>query len=278
VFPETAVREGQVWQAPGVEVHDLRESLGLAAPYRIPFTAHYEYLGVREWKGARYPAFSISWDIDYAPPKPAVRRPNERPPVKIIEEARQTLYWDDEAGREAAAEVAFTLVFVFADDTRIEFRAKGVAEVVESQGLDRVEAVREVAGEIERLAIPGASVRESPEGITLSLDDIQFEADSNRLLASEREKLDKVAALLSRFNGRDLLVGGHTALAGTKAARDRLSLERAEAVAAYLYAKGVRDAGGIITRGYGADRPVAPNVSEEGRRLNRRVEITILEN
>jgi outer membrane protein OmpA-like peptidoglycan-associated protein len=277
-FPATDVREGQTWQALGTEVHDLRESLGLAAPYHIPFTADYKYLGHREWQGKRYPAFSIAWDIDYAPPRSAVRRPNENPPAKILEQARQILYWDSEAGREAAAETEFTLIFIFPDDTKIEFRAKGVAEIVEPERMNREEAVREVAEEIERLDIPGTTVKETAEGVMLSLDNIQFEPDSSRFLPGEQAKLDKIGEILSRFENRDLLVGGHTAMAGTKAARDRLSLERAEAVAAYLVSRGVRSAGRIVTRGYGADRPVASNANETGRQQNRRVEITILEN
>jgi outer membrane protein OmpA-like peptidoglycan-associated protein len=277
-FPAGNVREGQTWQALGTEVHDLRESLGLAAPYRIPFTAAYKYLGYREWRGKRYPAFSITWDIDYTPPKSAVRRPNENPPAKILEQARQTLYWDSAAGHEIAAEVEFTLAFLFPDDTKIEFRAKGIAEIVESENMNREEAVREVAEEIERLDIPGTTVKETPEGIMLSLDNIQFEPDSSRFLPGEQTKLDKISEILSRFENRDLLIGGHTAMAGTKAVRDRLSLERAEAVAAYLVSRGVRSAGRIVTRGYGADRPVASNTTETGRQQNRRVEITILEN
>jgi outer membrane protein OmpA-like peptidoglycan-associated protein len=277
-FPATDMRAGQTWQAPGTEVHDLRESLGLSAPYRIPFTADYRYLGYREWKGKRYPAFSISWDIDYAPPKTAQRRSGENPPAKILEQAQQTLYWDSAAGHEAAAEVEFELSFLFPDKTEIKFHAKGTAEIIESEHMDRKEAAREVAEEIERLNIPGATVRETPEGVTLSLDSIQFEPDTSRFLPGEDAKLDKIIEILSRFGERDLLVGGHAAMAGTKTARDRLSLERAEAVAAYLVSRGSHSAENIVTRGYGADRPVASNATDEGRRQNRRVEITILEN
>jgi outer membrane protein OmpA-like peptidoglycan-associated protein len=67
-------------------------------------------------------------------------------------------------------------------------------------------------------------------------------------------------------------------MAGTKAARDKLSLERAEAVASYLISRGARSAGNIVTRGYGADRPISTNATDTGRQQNRRVEITILEN
>ena len=172
----------------------------------------------------------------------------------------------------------FTLTFIFPDDTNIEFRAKGVAEIVESETMNREETVIQVAEEIERLDIPGATVKETPEGITLSLDSIQFEPDSDRFLPGEEAKLDKIATLLARFKDRDLLVGGHTAMAGTKEARDRLSLKRAEAVSSYLIGQGVRSAGNIVTRGYGADRPIASNATDAGRQQNRRVEITILEN
>ena len=277
-FPATDVRIGQTWQAPGTEVHDLRESLGLSAPYTIPFMARYEYLGSREWKGKRYPAFSIDWDLEYLPPKSSTRRPKENPPSVIRENAKQILYWDNDAGREAAAETKFTLSFLFSDRTEIEFRGTGISEIVESERLNRDIAAQEAVEAIEKLAIPDTTVKITPEGITLSLDNIQFEPDSGRLLATEKVKLDKIAEVLARFDGRDLLIGGHTALAGDKASRDKLSLERAEAVAAYLRSIGARDAGSIVTRGYGSDRPLAPNTSEEGRRQNRRVEITILEN
>jgi outer membrane protein OmpA-like peptidoglycan-associated protein len=58
----------------------------------------------------------------------------------------------------------------------------------------------------------------------------------------------------------------------------QLSTERAKAVTDYLLSKKVRTADRIVIRGYGAEKPVADNNTEEGRKKNRRVEITILEN
>jgi outer membrane protein OmpA-like peptidoglycan-associated protein len=116
------------------------------------------------------------------------------------------------------------------------------------------------------------------EGITITLEDIQFQADSARLMPSEQEKLDKIAEILKRYPDRDILIGGHTALAGSAEARQLLSQERAAATADYLIAKQVRSADRIVVQGYGAERPLADNRSEAGMRKNRRVEITILEN
>jgi outer membrane protein OmpA-like peptidoglycan-associated protein len=91
-------------------------------------------------------------------------------------------------------------------------------------------------------------------------------------------KLDKIGEILLKYPNRDILVRGHTALAGTPTARERLFRERAAVVADYLIGKGVRGADRVVVQGFGAGRPVADNATEEGMSRNRRVEITILEN
>jgi outer membrane protein OmpA-like peptidoglycan-associated protein len=58
----------------------------------------------------------------------------------------------------------------------------------------------------------------------------------------------------------------------------QLSLDRATAVGEYLLSRNVRTADRMVIRGYGAERPIADNSTEEGMRRNRRVEIILLEN
>jgi outer membrane protein OmpA-like peptidoglycan-associated protein len=112
----------------------------------------------------------------------------------------------------------------------------------------------------------------------ISLENIQFQPDSAILLESEKEKIDKIGEILRQFAERDILVAGHTAMAGSAAGRMRLSQDRAASVANYLVSQRVRDASRVVVRGYGAERPVADNRTAEGMRRNRRVEITLLEN
>jgi outer membrane protein OmpA-like peptidoglycan-associated protein len=121
-------------------------------------------------------------------------------------------------------------------------------------------------------------VRVVDEGITISLENIQFQADTALMLPGERVKLDKIAEILMRYKDRDIMVGGHTALAGTPEGQMSLSIERASVVAEYLIGKKVRTTDRVVVRGYGADQPIADNRSEAGMKKNRRVEITILEN
>jgi outer membrane protein OmpA-like peptidoglycan-associated protein len=150
--------------------------------------------------------------------------------------------------------------------------------VIEATRMDRSDLAEEMRDEIEKSQIADTEVRVTDEGVTVSLQNIQFLPDSAVLQTTEKKKLEVIAGVLSRYPEHDILVTGHTALAGTEAGRQQLSEERARAVGGYLLQLGVRSAEQIVTRGVGAREPIAENTTEEGRRKNRRVEITILEN
>jgi outer membrane protein OmpA-like peptidoglycan-associated protein len=274
VFPDRELGVGDTWSAEGHEAHDFRDSFGIGEPYRIPFTAHYTYLGEREWKGRRYPAFSVSYRI-FAEPAPAGGRIW---PLRVLGASDQTVFWDFDLGQAAAYEEYFRMVFELSNGTTVEYRGRADAEIVEAPAMDKDKIAGEISDELERLDISDTSVRVDDQGITISLENIRFEADSAVLRAGEKEKLDKIAEILRRYSGRDILVGGHTALAGTAAMRAELSMERASSVADYLLSKNVRSPERVVVRGYGAEKPLGDNNTEEGRRRNRRVEITILEN
>jgi len=137
--------------------------------------------------------------------------------------------------------------------------------------------VEEITAQIEAMDIADTGVRITEEGVTISISNIQFLADSSELPKKEKQTIGEIAKILSAIPGRKILVAGHTALAGTARERTRISRERAQAVADYLVLMGVRRADEIVVVGYGAERPVADNRTAAGMALNRRVEITLLE-
>jgi len=274
VFPGKNLELMETWRAEGHEMHDFRDSFGIEEPYRIPFIANYTYIGERQWKGKSYPAFSVNYRVASRPP--AVR--GRVYPVRIMGDFDQIVYWDHALGQPVAYEENFSLTFEMSDRNRYEFRGKAEAEFIEAENMDKGQLASEITGEINRLDLPDVSVRVVEEGISISLEDIGFYPDSSVMLPGELEKLDKIAEILKRYPDRDILVSGHTALAGTSEGRMNLSVERASAVANYLLSKNVRSADRIVIRGYGAQRPIADNSTQEGMRKNRRVEITILEN
>lgn len=276
ILPDADLEPGAAWSSEGEEVHDFRDSFGIAEPYRIPFVASYRFLGERERAGRKLPAFSVSYRIFDEPPRPTGAARTW--PARIMGSSDQVVYWDRELSMPAAYEETFRMVFELSDGRTVEYRGTAKAEVVEALPMDRAKVAAEIARDIAGLGIADATAAVSEAGVDISLEDVRFEPDSAVLLPEEKTKLDRVAAILRRYADRDLLVAGHTALAGTEAGRKKLSEERARAVADYLVSAGARPPERVVTRGYGATMPVADNATEEGKKKNRRVVITILEN
>ena len=152
------------------------------------------------------------------------------------------------------------------------------APVTPQRAAEQQALVEEINTQLEASAIADASARVTNEGVTISLSNIQFLANSAELPETEKSKLQEIARILQTVPGRIILVTGHTALAGTEQDRLQTSNDRAKAVAAYLISLGARRADEIYAQGLGAEQPIAANNTPEGMALNRRVEITILEN
>jgi outer membrane protein OmpA-like peptidoglycan-associated protein len=274
VFPDKNLELLESWRAEGHEMHDFRDAFGIAEPYRIPFTANYTYVGERQWKEKSYPAFSVNYRMASRPP--AVR--GQIYPVRISGDFDQIVYWDHSIGQPVAYSENFRITFEMSNGYKYEFRGTAEAEFVEAEYMNREQVANEIIDEINRLDLDDVNVRVVEEGISISLEDIGFYPDSSVMLPGEQQKLDRIAEILMKYQDRDILVGGHTAVAGTAEGRMRLSVERARAVADYLLSKNVRTADRVVIRGYGAEKPIADNNTADGMRKNRRVEITILEN
>lgn len=274
VFPDYDLAPGETWEASGHEMHDFRESFGIPEPYQIPFTAQYVFLGNRDWKEHSYPAFSVSYRIFYEPDQV----PGELYPVRIMGASDQVVYWDSALGQPVAYTEEFRMIFDISDGTTIEYRGSAQAELLESERMNKDQLASDIAEEIERLGIAGAEVKVVDGGITISMDNIQFKPDQAVFLPGEEKKLDEIGTLLLQYSDRDIMVGGHTARAGSEKTQMSLSQERASVVADYLIKNNVRTADRIVVRGFGATQPLADNGTEAGRQKNRRVEITILEN
>jgi len=105
------------------------------------------------------------------------------------------------------------------------------------------------------------------------LHGVNFRYDSDELTPESRQILDSVASTLRERPQQALEVGGHASAEGTGSYNQDLSTRRARAVRDYLVEQGV-DPAMLSYRGYGESRPLAPNITEPGRILNRRVELS----
>lgn len=124
----------------------------------------------------------------------------------------------------------------------------------------------------ERITLAGCGT-----GDTIVLSGVTFEFNQARLTPNAETILDNVADELKANGGIDVELGGHTDSVGSDDYNRTLSQERAQSVRAYLSQKGI-EAPRLTAVGYGESQPVADNETDEGRELNRRVELKVTAN
>lgn len=106
---------------------------------------------------------------------------------------------------------------------------------------------------------------------------ILFATNKSELSPSARTALTKFATSLKNSPDTDITIYGHTDNTGSRAVNEKLSKERADAVANFLVGNGINRSR-ITTEGLAYDQPVADNSTAEGRAQNRRVEVYITAN
>jgi OOP family OmpA-OmpF porin len=110
----------------------------------------------------------------------------------------------------------------------------------------------------------------------IDLPGVNFESNSDRLLAGAEEVLRQAAQSLLRNPTIKVEVAGHTDSDGAAAYNESLSARRAQTVRDFLIAQGVSPAR-MTSRGYGETQPVADNSTANGKSQNRRVVLRITE-
>ncbi|MBL7850963.1 MAG: OmpA family protein [Cyclobacteriaceae bacterium] len=112
-------------------------------------------------------------------------------------------------------------------------------------------------------------------GASAVLNNIFFDLNKYDLKEKSVTELEKVVRFLTENPTLRIEIAGHTDNVGTAAYNLQLSQKRAQAVSAYLVAHGIEPSR-LTQKGYGAEKPLVPNDSEENRQINRRIEFRLL--
>lgn len=113
-------------------------------------------------------------------------------------------------------------------------------------------------------------------GANLRLNNILFDTNQAFLRPESYAELDRVVRLMEENPDLNILIQAHTDNVGNNASNKRLSDRRAASAMQYLLENGVAQSR-MSSIGFGATKPIADNGTEEGRQLNRRVELLITE-
>ncbi len=103
------------------------------------------------------------------------------------------------------------------------------------------------------------------------LDGVTFDTGKATIKEESYSRLDKVAEYLLHKGNARIQISGHTDNVGNPKTNKALSLKRAQACRDYLISTGI-DGTRIEAVGYGDERPVASNDTDDGRQQNRRIE------
>jgi outer membrane protein OmpA-like peptidoglycan-associated protein len=125
-------------------------------------------------------------------------------------------------------------------------------------------------------------VEETATSLTMKLEgDVLFDFDKAAVQPNAEKLLEKVATVLGEFPEGKVTVEGYTDAKGSDKINLDMSQRRADAVKTWLVKKKNIPAKMITTKGFGENKPVAPNTNPdgsdnpEGRQQNRRVQITV---
>jgi len=128
----------------------------------------------------------------------------------------------------------------------------------------------------KQLRDSGVSIQREGDKINLIMPgNITFATNSSTINPNFTSVLTSVALVLEEYNQTLVVVSGHTDSIGSAQSNQILSESRASSVANYLSAQKIINER-IEIVGFGETLPVADNQTENGRELNRRVEITLL--
>lgn len=120
-----------------------------------------------------------------------------------------------------------------------------------------------------------AEVYKQGNRLVIRLRAMQFPVGQAVIMPSNYELLSKVQRSIRTFSEPDVVIEGHTDSTGSDEVNDHLSQQRAESVRDYLIANKTLPPDKIVAIGYGSKRPLASNQTEEGRAINRRIDVVI---
>jgi outer membrane protein OmpA-like peptidoglycan-associated protein len=116
--------------------------------------------------------------------------------------------------------------------------------------------------------------RDTARGLVVNMSDVLFDTGKYSLRPEAREKLAKVAGIVSGHPGLRLDVEGNTDSVGGDDYNQKLSEERGGSVRDYLVQQGMAGSS-VSSKGFGKNQPIASNDTASGRQQNRRVELVI---
>ena len=149
-------------------------------------------------------------------------------------------------------------------------------QIADKENLAAEKRFNELFVKVQNIFYPDeAEVYKKGNLLIIRLRGIQFPVGQSVIMPDNYPLLTKVQQAIRTFNEPDVIIEGHTDSTGSDEINEHLSQQRSESVRQYLVANKTLTYDRIVAVGYGSSKPLASNKTEEGRAINRRIDVII---
>lgn len=263
-FPRKDLKPGDSWSAPFELVyHDTDPA------FIVSTNAHYTWLSNRSSGATNFAVIEVVYSFFE---KIGGRGANQIAFLQLTNESE--ILWNLTEGLPYFQRDRLTELLTFGAGQKLLIRSR--FETVYDVTYPIAKSQMKKAEEEIKLALgqrKDAETYVDEKGIHVRMKEILFPFDSSSLNSSSTSVLASILPVLKKYKDYEIFVEGHTDNVGAESYNQGLSENRARSVADYL-ARG-ENFPKIYVKGQGSKSPIADNKAEDGRQMNRRVEITI---
>lgn len=272
-FPHTPVENGSSWKANATVIYDL-SAFGYGDPVKVTVPVTYTLVGLSESENRTYFHIKAEWYPLSVLPNAVAKRTGV---ARLSGHSTLDLFWDNRSGSPKKSALTEEIQYRFTNASSLLVTRETNEDIKTVTDIVRERDIKQLSSQIQSKKVANVEVKQVEEGIILSIENIQFEAESAVLTDSEKAKLTNIGTMLASLKNRKISIIGHAANPAGSDEKELLALsaDRAKSVADFLVASGFRTKDSIVTRGMGGAKPIASNDTAEGRSKNRRVEIVI---
>lgn len=267
-FPKQDIPEGGTWTAPATYIVSLFSNSLPAV--KIELNIFYQYIATKDVNGKKIAVITANAVASQSKKSDVLQNANI---IKVAGFNNFILEYDIEAKRIVSIKETFDYLYVLGDYSIIETSGTSGSSFKYFKVKQKEKLLKLKENETDNIKF----VLKDDNTISISMENITFEANSAVVGESEKTLLDQIAPLLiENYSTNRIIIIGHTAKVGKTTREQRLSEERARAVLNYLLKNYDFDPELLSYKGMGGTQPIDTNTTEEGRQKNRRVEIIIL--
>ena len=170
--------------------------------------------------------------------------------------------------------------FYTRDRYEIVVQAAGFAPAKYMLDPNQANGERKVVQDVELGVSTSASIAAETAhtvGKVMTLEHLIFQQGQNKIEPASYEELDKVVTMMQTYPKMVIQLEGHTDIQGDPKRNMTLSQQRVDAVKNYLASKTINK-NRVKTKAFGGTQPLSREDTDEAHRMNRRVQVRILQN